>query len=126
MTFVVILLVSLPRNHDGAFSRRVLAASLQPIFTKDVVPILQKIFLICHSLGALNSGLVMYCYEALMKGGEHGPSVVPHDAAGSRLVAMLEGGAQPRMPLDDDPLPAGDIAIIKDWINAGATRTRDQ
>jgi WD40 repeat protein len=121
MTFVVILLVSLPRNHDGAFSRRVLAASVQPSYTKDVVPILQKNCLICHSHGAHKSGLVMDSYEALMKGGTHGPSIVPHDANASRLVAMLEGGLKPRMPLDDDPLPASDIAIIKEWINAGAT-----
>src|SRR5580704_1466037 len=97
MTFVVILLVSLPRNHDGAFSRRVLAASVQPSYTKDVVPILQKNCLICHSHGAHKSGLVMDSYEALMKGGTHGPSIVPHDANASRLVAMLEGGLKPRM-----------------------------
>jgi WD40 repeat protein len=62
----------------------------------------------------------MDSYEALMKGGTHGPSIVPHDANASRLVAMLEGGVKPRMPLDDDPLPAREIAILKDWINAGA------
>ena len=62
----------------------------------------------------------MDSYESLMKGGAHGTSIVPHDANGSRLIAMLEGGVKPRMPLDDDPLSASDIATIKDWINAGA------
>jgi WD40 repeat protein len=57
-----------------------------------------------------------------MKGGSHGPSIVPRDANGSRLVAMLEGGVKPRMPLDDDPLSASEIAVIKNWINAGAIR----
>lgn len=63
----------------------------------------------------------MNSYESLMKGGTHGPSIVPGNANGSRLVAMLEGSVNPRMPLDDDPLPANDIATIKNWINAGAT-----
>lgn len=119
-TFVVVLLVSWPRNQDGAFSRRVLAASAPPSYTRDVVPILKKNCIICHSHGAHKSGLVMDSYDALMKGGSHGPSIVPHDASASRLIAMLEGGVKPRMPLDDDPLPSSDIAIIKDWINAGA------
>jgi WD40 repeat protein len=120
MTFVGILLVSLPRNQQKAFSGRVLAASAPPSYSKDVVPILKKNCIICHSHGAHKSGLVMDSYDALMKGGTHGASIVPHDADASRLVAMLEGGAKPRMPLDDDPLPSSDIAIIKDWINAGA------
>ena len=107
-------------HRDEAFSRRVLAASAPPNYTKDVVPILKKNCVICHSRGAHKSGLVMDSYEALMKGGAHGPSIVPRDANASRLVTMLEGGVKPRMPLDDDPLPASDVAIIKDWINAGA------
>ena len=118
---VVLLLFGYLALNDGVnLSFRVMAASAPPSYARDVAPILQKNCIICHSHAAHKSGLVMDSYEALMKGGEHGPSVVPHDAASSRLVAMLEGGAKPRMPLDDDPLPAGDIAIIKDWINAGA------
>jgi WD40 repeat protein len=33
---------------------------------------------------------------------------------------MLEGDVTPQMPLESDPLPASDIAIIKSWIDAGA------
>jgi Tol biopolymer transport system component len=117
---VAILIAFYALIPNGAFSRRALAASAPPDYTKDVVPILKKNCIICHSHGAHKSGLVMDSYEALMKGGTHGSSIVPHDPNGSRLVAMLEGGLNPRMPLDDDPLSAHDIAIIKDWINAGA------
>jgi WD40 repeat protein len=119
-TVVVISLAFFALNRNGGFSSRVLAASAPPSYSKDVVPILKKNCVICHSHGAHKSGLVMDSYDALMKGGTHGPSIVPHDASASRLVAMLEGGAKPRMPFDDDPLPSSDIAIIKDWINAGA------
>src|SRR5579863_10628804 len=116
----VIVIVILASSPDKTFGGRVLAASAPPGYSSDVAPILKKNCIICHSHAAHKSGLVMDSYEALMKGGTHGASIVPHDATGSRLVAMLEGGVKPRMPLDDDPLPASDIAIIKEWINAGA------
>lgn len=117
---VTVALAFFVLNANGAFSHRVLAASSGPPAYTDVAPILKKNCVICHSHGAHKSGLVMDSYEALMKGGTHGPAIIPHNANGSRLVAMLEGGLKPRMPLDDDPLSASDIAIIKDWINAGA------
>ena len=120
MAFVLILVAIPSSNYYGAFSHGVLAASAPPSYSKDIVPILQKNCMICHSRGAHKSGLAMDSYEALMKGGTHGPSIVAHDANGSRMVTMLEGTVKPRMPLDDDPLSTNDIAIIKDWINAGA------
>src|SRR6266567_1190174 len=122
-TIIVFLLVSLAflsSNQDGTRGRRVLAASAPPNYATDVAAILQKNCVICHSHAAHKSGLVMDSYDALMKGGTHGPSIVPHNADGSPLVAMLEGTAKPRMPLDDDPLSAKDIAAIKAWINARA------
>ena len=66
-------------------------------------------------------GLVMENYDSLIKGGAHGPPIVPGNADGSRIIQMLEGKIAPRMPFGADPLPAADIAAIKAWINAGAT-----
>jgi WD40 repeat protein len=65
-------------------------------------------------------GLVMDSYDALMKGGTHGPAIVPGKGDQSRLVMMLEGKTQPRMPFGGDPLPSADIEVIKGWINHGA------
>jgi WD40 repeat protein len=115
----MLVLVALLNRFEG-FHPHVLAATAPPDYTKDVAPILKKNCVICHSRAAHKSGFVTDSYDALMKGGSHGSTVVPHDASQSRLIAMLEGGLKPRMPLDDDPLPASDIAILKDWINAGA------
>jgi tricorn protease-like protein len=105
--------------NDAGPQHAVFAAS-SPDFNTNVAPILKKNCLVCHSKGAHKSDFVLDNYENLMKGGKHGPAIVPRDANGSRLVAMLEGKLNPRMPLDDDPLPAGDIASIKAWIDAGA------
>ena len=114
------LVVFLCSNYDATISGHVQAASAPPDYAIDVAPILQRNCVICHSRAAHKSGLVMDTYDALMKGGTHGASIVPHNADGSRFVAMLEGTAKPRMPLDDDPLSAKDIAAIRAWINAGA------
>jgi tricorn protease-like protein len=104
---------------DTRVERTVMAAST-PDYSRDVAPILQKNCVICHSKAAHKNDLVLDSYDALMKGGKRGPSIVANNADASILVEMLEGKLIPRMPLDDDPLPAAEIAAIKSWINAGA------
>jgi WD40 repeat protein len=66
-------------------------------------------------------GLVMDKFDLLMKGGAHGPVIVPGKSGESRLILMLEGKVQPRMPFGGEPLAAEDITTIKAWIDAGAT-----
>jgi WD40 repeat protein len=85
-----------------------------------VAPILQKNCLACHSSAAKMGGLVMENFDALMKGGAHGAVIVPGKPDQSRLIEMLEGKVQPRMPLGGDPLPAADIATMKAWVESGA------
>jgi len=103
----------------GTRQLRVMAAST-PSFSADVAPILQTNCLSCHSGSVHKSGLILDTYSALMKGGKHGPSILPHDAKGSRIIQMLEGDIDPQMPAGADPLPSSDIDRIKAWINAGA------
>jgi len=103
----------------GTPERRVMAAST-PDFATDVAPILQKNCVACHSSSVHKGGLVLESYANLMKGGRHGPVVVPSHAASSRMIELLEGKATPQMPIDSDPLSNSDIAKIKAWINAGA------
>ena len=55
-----------------------------------------------------------------MKGGAHGAVIVPGKAEQSRMILMLEGKVQPRMPFGGEPLPATDIAMLKAWIEGGA------
>jgi WD40 repeat protein len=97
------------------------AAASKPSFAADVVPILQKNCMACHSSSTHKSGLSLDSYESLMLGGKHGQVVVPNDAASSRLVEMLEGKINPQMPAGEDPLSDTDIAKIKQWIDAGAS-----
>jgi len=89
-------------------------------FNNQVAPILQKNCLACHSSAAKMGGLVMETYAGLMKGGAHGAVIVPGKADQSRMILMLEGKVQPRMPFGANPLPAADIATLKAWIDGGA------
>ncbi len=95
-------------------------ADSAPDFNAEVAPIIQKNCLACHSSASKMGGLVMENYAALMKGGAHGPPIVPGKADDSRIIQMLEGKIQPRMPFNTDPLADADIATLKAWIDAGA------
>jgi tricorn protease-like protein len=105
---------------EGSVPAYPLPADSAPGFTSTVAPILQKNCLACHSSTAKMGGLVMESYDSLIKGGAHGQAIVPGKADASRMVQMLEGKTQPRMPLGGQPLPAAEIEVIKAWINAGA------
>lgn len=87
---------------------------------KDVYSVLQQKCLACHSSAAKMGGLVMDSYKTMMKGGAHGPVIVPGNSGKSRLVLMIEGSVQPRMPFNSNPLSPSAIATIKSWIDAGA------
>src|SRR5213593_2733230 len=45
----------------------------------------------CHAAQDPEAELVLETFETLMKGGEHGPVIVPGNSAGSLLVKMVEG-----------------------------------
>jgi dipeptidyl aminopeptidase/acylaminoacyl peptidase len=104
----------------GALPGTRVYADSAPNFNTQVAPILQKNCLACHSSAAKMGGLVMENYDGLMKGGAHGASIVPGKADQSRLIQMLDGKVQPRMPFGGDPLPAADIATLKAWVESGA------
>ena len=64
----------------------------------------------------------MDTYEGVMKGGEHGKAVLAKNSAGSRLMKMVKGTLQPRMPLDAAPLTQAELEKISKWITQGAKK----
>ncbi len=105
---------------SGVFPGARVHAESTPNFDSQIAPILQKNCLACHSSAAKMGGFILENYAALMKGGAHGAAIVPGKADQSRLILMLEGTVQPRMPFGADPLPAADIATMKAWVEGGA------
>ncbi|HLW78448.1 MAG TPA: c-type cytochrome domain-containing protein [Terriglobia bacterium] len=115
--FIVILALA-PARAAAQTSASPSAAT--PSFSGQIAPLLQKNCFACHNGSTKMGELVMESYALLMKGGKHGAVIVPGKSGESRIVLMLQGSIQPRMPYGGDPLPAAEIAMVKAWIDAGA------
>src|SRR5579862_9271199 len=88
-------------------------------FSSDIAPILAKNCAQCHGPAPAMGNLDLRSRDAALKGGQHGPAIVPGDSAGSRLYQHLTGQMKPQMPMGgrlSDP----EIAVIKAWIDSGA------
>src|ERR1700680_4968444 len=88
-------------------------------FSADVAPILSAKCVQCHGQVSLMSNLDLRGREAALKGGQHGPVIVPGDAESSHLYRHLTGRELPQMPLGGR-LTDLEIATIKNWIDRGA------
>jgi hypothetical protein len=87
-------------------------------FEKEVRPLLVKHCVSCHGPTQQLSSMRVDSREALLKGGNRGPAIVPGDAKVSLLVrAIRHDGLD--MPLGGKLL-VEEIAAIEKWINLGA------
>lgn len=94
-------------------------------YTETVQPILQANCYRCHGGANHRGGLNMDTREALLKGGHHGPAMVPGDPQQSLMVKLIrhQGPADDPMNMPPDPKPKisdADIAVVEAWIKAGA------
>jgi WD40 repeat protein len=67
----------------------------------------------------LKGGLDLTTYAALAKGGKHGAVIVAGEPGKSELLTQVSG-AEPSMPKEGDPLAPAEIAMIEQWVKAGA------
>lgn len=92
-----------------------------PDFARQVEPILKSYCLGCHNEEDTQGGLLLTSRSEMLKGGKHGPALVPGKSAESRLVRMIEGSLKPKMPPKGQPTPTNsEVSILKAWIDAGA------
>lgn len=106
----------------------------QVSYTEDVQPILFASCLSCHDRGSegfINSGFSLDSYEAVMKGTNFGPVVVPGSSESSALFLVTAHKTAPEIhmpPHTDDALAEGrgisltdeQIETLKLWIDQGA------
>ena len=83
------------------------------------VQILKSHCVACHGQSGM-SDLDLRTREGLLQGGKRGSALVPGDAAASMLGRAVRHEGELAMPLQSPPLPASDIGVLEDWINAGA------
>jgi hypothetical protein len=97
-------------------------AQQSPSYAKDVRPFLAKYCLECHNSQSAKDGLDLETYKSLRAGSDNGEVLVPGKADSSRLVLVVEGKEQPKMPPKDakrHPTPK-ELAVLRAWVAAGA------
>ena len=95
-------------------------------FSQDVKPIIDQNCIACHKPGGDGfeaSGFSMVTYEDLMKGTKFGPMVISGDSAGSNMLVLMEGRADPSISMPHGamkPVRKAEIDTIKRWVDQGA------
>jgi hypothetical protein len=86
------------------------------------VTLLQQKCAACHGESSGMSGLKVVSREALLKGGNRGPAVIPNKSAESLLYKAVAHTGDLSMP-PGGTLKPEELQVLKDWIDAGATWT---
>jgi Protein of unknown function (DUF1553)/Protein of unknown function (DUF1549)/Planctomycete cytochrome C len=91
-------------------------------YVRFVKPILAQNCVKCHGPDKQRGGLRLDTAAAVREGGDNGPAVAPGHGDKSRLILAVTGadGVKP-MPPKGPPLDAAQVAVLRAWIDAGAT-----
>ena len=91
-------------------------------FVRDIQPIFASKCYSCHGPREQEGQLRLDARAGLRQGGVSGALVVPRESTRSLLYKRLIGDEEgDRMPLEQEPLAAGQLDLIRRWIDAGAT-----
>src|SRR5438876_5659870 len=115
------LLISVPRV-VAADSPKPNATSIE-FFEKQIRPLLASRCVSCHGPAQQLSSLRLDSREAILRGGNRGPAIVPGDATTSLLARAVRHDGL-KMPVGGK-LDAKEIAAIEKWITLGAPWPND-
>ena len=94
-------------------------------FETDILPILRKNCLACHSASEKQGSLVLESTELMQRGGEAGAAIVPGRSDDSLLLKLASHQQEPVMPPEGNDVAASkltpqELQLIKHWIDQGA------
>lgn len=96
-------------------------------YQRHVKPLLKERCFACHGALKQQSGLRLDTGAAIRRGGEGGPAITAGKAAESLLIERItETEPSLRMPPEGKPLTPEQIALIRAWIEAGATTPENE
>lgn len=96
-------------------------------YQKQIKPLLARHCNGCHGSAKDQSGLRLDAGRLAVRGGDRGPAIVAGDSGKSLLyLALLGKGDVERMPYEKPPLSSAQIALVKNWIDQGASFPRDE
>ena len=116
MTLLALMLIALA----GCKSEEIVS------FSQDVKPIIDKYCIECHQAGGeglIASGFNLENYAGVMKGTKHGPMVIAGDSAGSNMLVLMEGRADPSISMPHGKMTGAsrkELETIRLWIDQGA------
>jgi len=116
MTLLVLMLIALA----GCKSEESVS------FSQDVKPIIDKYCIECHQAGGeglIASGFNLENYAGMMKGAKHGAMVIAGDSAGSNMLVLMEGRADPSISMPHGKMTGAsrkELETIRLWIDQGA------
>ena len=90
-------------------------------FAKQVFPLLKSRCFDCHGPESREAGLRLDIRQAALRGGDSGAVIKPGKSGESPLIArVISEDPDKRMPPEDDPLSAEEVATLRQWIDQGA------
>lgn len=94
-------------------------------FQKDILPILQRNCLACHSANDRQGDLVLESPEGMLKGGDHGPVLKPNSGLESLMIKLAAHQQEPVMPpakndVNAKNLTPDELGLLRLWIDQGA------
>ncbi len=96
-------------------------------YLRDVKPVLKERCFACHGALEQESGLRVDTAELLRRGGDSGSALVAGDPAGSLLIERVaDPDPASRMPPEGEPLTAGQIEALTQWVAQGALSPADE
>jgi cytochrome c551/c552 len=105
------------------------AANKPAFYTEKVRPILQTNCGKCHFDVNHKGGLSLQTKASTLKGGRDGVVILPGDPANSLLVKLINHNGpadDPKpMPPNSPKISDADIAVIEQWVKAGAVMPDD-
>ena len=101
-----------------------LARAEEPVvvdYSKHIAPLFQKYCAACHNAQDREGALSVESFADLQRGGKNGPALLAGQSESSRLIRLLTGQADPKMPPQDNESPSEDeIRLLRAWIDSGA------
>lgn len=93
------------------------AANPESVWTDRIEPLLDKKCLKCHAGVRQYGGLDLRSLDMILRGGDHGPAIIPGKPAESRVLQYVMPKSDPHMPPDEKKqLTAEEIAAFKSWV----------
>ncbi len=91
-------------------------------YSQDIRPLLKKHCVECHSGWFPDGGLRLDSIDAIFKGGNSGPAIVPGSPDKGWLMYSLTKARQRRMqmPPNGERLSQQQVNLLKEWIRQGA------